>query len=205
MAASNDDSTTEYEVHDIEDFISRERAKDILEARRLVVQRRSAVSEARLQHGVDEFVTRTAMRDAVDALLLEVVNLLRQAETEVDYLTGYGLGTMALPNGEQFTFAGLQDYLECPNPICIESVREEDDNFDGQQTVRETQRLQIPVQISWTAFRAVVLFLGDVDFDIELEQVEDEEGILELEDAFDGFELPEDIRQKVNGGDGSEQ
>lgn len=193
---STNNSTTSGSQVDVDDYENEgdlnkhRRLNAIHDARQQVVDARRKVDEA-LHHGeISQLTANTIIRRELENYIHEVEWLMNDAETTQDYEGGVQLGSMVFPDGNTFSFVGLQSILEVADPIQHSWTEPHEDDWDGETIEEYEATMQIPRDVLMNAYRAVNGFLFEFGLDLSL----DEGGLA----AF-GFDEVEQDAAEENG------
>lgn len=190
MAAQSDSAEPRtgerVEVPDPDGYRQQRRIKDILDARKRVLEKKRDAEELyHLRKGFGEFTRDTLLRNAVGEYISEIEWLARDPDVEVshDYWREVKLGTQHLPNGETIEFRGLESIPNTPDPIVVRWQEQGASHTGGADAVPQQATAQIDKGILMNGFRWANGFLADLGVKLELEK--------DTERIF-GFEVVDD-------------
>lgn len=196
MAAESASDDGTIEVPDPDGFRQQRRMKDILEARKRVLEKRREASELYHFGEIDEETRNTILRSAVEEFIIETEGLMKDCDTNRQYFHtaqpvldedgdqvatddgdpavkyGVRLGDMQLPSGTVREFHGLESIISAENPLSDRWIEVNDGHVGGRSETVETATLQIDERVLLNAYRTVNAFLLEIGMDLDTEEDE---------------------------------
>lgn len=154
---------------DVGDLIETERFHEIMTVKKEVIETKDEIDRARVAGRIDQGRGIELYQRKVRDYVLSIETVLSPANDDPSYFwTTEHIGEFELPNGEEKTVDGLQEFLLLPTTFEVEAERQRQQSYrHAVETETVTQRVRPPERLIEQAFRVANRAMNSVGFDLE--------------------------------------
>lgn len=162
-------------MSELDDLVLQTRFDEIHQARERVTETGRVLSQARRTSRINEKNAALMYRDAVKNYILELQNLMRNADDlEKNYWETVEIGAFKLPDGSVKTLHGLQSVLDEPDTWAVTYEESVQKPRQGDTTSTTTEEVYVPYRVIEKAWQRCEEFCDDFGLELEAADVDNQ-------------------------------